>query len=449
MSCPSIRFCILAPRGFHHGLAAVLLGVVSHWLGGAAWAEDWAQFRGPQGTGIGTGILPTTWSNQENLAWRTELPGAGASSPIVKGDKVFLTAYSGYGLDFENPGDRADLRLHVLCLSLSDGKILWKHTLDPAEAEQEITQRVADHGYASPTPCADDRNVYASFGPSGVVALTHDGELLWRRSVGSKTAGFGAAASPIEFEDLVIVNASIEDGALYGIEKSSGEVRWRVEDVKRAWTTPTIVNLPDGSAELVINQHGAILGLSPRTGEQLWSCTGIPDYVVPVIVVDGDQLYCSGGRANKTVRVRAGGRGDVTASHLSWDVARGANVTSPLLLNDHLYWSHDKAIALCLRAEDGKEIYRERMPTRGRVYASIVTDREKLFLTTRDEGVVVLEASPKFRELAVNRLGEEDELFNATPAIAGGRLLLRSDRAIYCVFDGRIGALSHPAGPKH
>ncbi len=396
-------------------------------------AQGWTRFRGEAASGIAGHGVPTTWSDTENLAWKTRLPGKGSSSPVVKGNKIFLTAYSGYGLSAEDPGDKSDLRLHVLCLSLQDGSILWDKQIDPAAEEQEAGVRVADHGYASPTPCVDDQNVYAAFGPSGVVAFTQAGEFLWRRSVGTKTAGFGAASSPILFEDLVIINASIEDGAVYGMDKASGEVRWRSEAIERAWTTPTLVTLHDGATELVLNQKGAILGLDPRTGNRLWSCEAIQDYVVPCVVADGETLYCSGGRSNMTFVVTAGGRGDVTDTHLVWDVPRGANVTSPLLHNGYLYWSHDKSIALCLRASDGEEMFRERMPTRSRVYASIVSDGEKLFLTTRDAGVLVIAAEPTYREIAINKLGSEDERFNATPAIVDDQLLIRSDQYLYCV----------------
>ncbi|MAI73846.1 MAG: serine/threonine protein kinase [Rhodopirellula sp.] len=395
--------------------------------------ENWSRFRGRAATGLAGQQIPTTWSDTENLAWRTDLPGKGSSSPVIRGDKIFLTAYSGYGQAVESPGNRAQLKLHVVCLSVIDGSILWNHELDAAEEEQAITKRVADHGYASPTPCVDGKLVFASFGPSGLAALTHDGEFKWRTSIGTKTAGFGAAASPIEFEDIVIMNASIEDGALYGLDKTTGTVRWRTPDIDRAWTTPTLVDLPNGKKELVLNQKGAILGLDPETGKKLWSCDAIQDYIVPCVVAKGSTLYCSGGRSNKTFAVKAGGRGDVTATHLIWDVSRGANVTSPLLHDGHLYWSHDKAIALCLRASDGEEIFRERMPTRGRVYASIVGDGQHLFLTTRDAGVLVLAASPEYNEISINRLGNPEERFNATPAIAGDSLYLRSDAALYCV----------------
>lgn len=395
--------------------------------------EDWTRFRGPSASGVSGAGVPETWSDTENLAWRAVLPGKGSSSPVVHGDRIFVTCYSGYGLDPEQPGDRAALRLHVVCLSILDGRILWDQSIEPAESEQSLTTRVADHGYASPTPCIDDQNVYASFGPSGVVAYTQEGTFLWRTSVGTETAGFGAAASPVLFDDLIIMNGSIESGAVYGIDKTTGDVRWKTDGIERAWTTPTIVTLANGSHELILNQKGAILGLDPRTGESLWRCEAIQDYVVPCVIADGDLLYCSGGRSNMTFAVRAGGRGDVTESHLVWEVPRGANVTSPLLNNGYLFWSHDKAIALCLRASDGEEMFRERMPTRGRVYASIVSDGEKLFLTTRDAGVLVLAAEPTYRELAINRVGSEEERFNATPAIVDDQLLLRSDVALYCI----------------
>lgn len=411
---------------------SLLTGVFAA-LTSLASAEDWNRFRGPNGSATGATALPTTWSETENLAWKTALPGKGSSSPVVAGDRIFLTAYTGYGLSAEEPGDRNALKLHVCCLSLATGEMLWRKPLDPAASEQKVTARVNEHGYASPTPCVDDQNVYAFFGPSGLVAFTQDGEFLWRTDCGDNTVGFGAAASPISFEDLVIMNASIESGTVYGIDKLTGDVRWETSDIARAWTTPTIVRLPDGSIEMVLNQKGAILGLDPRTGERLWHCEAIQDYVVPCVIADGDTLYCSGGRQNKTFVVKAGGRGDVTESHMVWNVSRGANVTSPVLDDGYLYWSHDKSIALCLRASDGEEMFRERLPTRSRVYASIVGDGEKLFLTTRDKGILVLAASPTYQELAVNVLGEDGELFNATPAIVGDRMLIRSERNLYCV----------------
>lgn len=396
-------------------------------------AEDWSRFRGPNGSGVVEGSLPTTWSETENLTWKVDLPGRGSSSPIVWKDRVYLTAYSGYAIDFENPGDRNALTLHVLCLSVDDGTLIWNCAVQPSPEEQSVSKRVAEHGYASPTPCCDKFAVYASFGPSGIVAVSHTGELLWRRNVGTQTVGFGAAASPIVQGDLVIQNASLESGNLYALDKATGEVRWTAENIDRAWTTPTVVTLPNGALELVVNQKTAILGIDLKTGDRLWTCDAIQDYIVPCVIERDGLLYCSGGRENKTFVVKPGGRGDVSESHLVWEQSRGANVTSPVLVGDYLYWSHDKSIALCLRASDGEEMFRERMPTRARVYGSIVSDGKHLYLTTRDAGVLVLKASPEYQEVSVNELGDESERFNATPAIVDDRLLLRSDKRLYCV----------------
>lgn len=394
----------------------------------------WSRFRGGSASGVQPeSTVPVTWSDTENLCWRLPLPGRGSSSPVIWQDRIYLTAYTGYGLSIEEPGDREQLELHVLAISLDEGNVIWDQAIDPADAEQPLGKRVAEHGYASPTPCVDSSGVYAAFGPSGLVALTHDGQTRWRQSYGTKTAGFGAAASPVLHDGLVIINGSIESGSVYAFEKTDGQLRWKADSINRAWTTPSIVTLDDGRQELIVNQKDAILGLDPKSGERLWWCDAIEDYIVPCILSEGETLYCSGGRSNRTFCVRAGGRGDVTATHVLWSTNRGANVTTPVLTGGYLFWSHDKALALCVRASDGEEMFRRRLPTRSRVYASMVGDSEKLFLTTRDAGVLVISAKPEYEQLAINRLGDPEERFNATPAIVGDRLILRSDRALYCI----------------
>jgi outer membrane protein assembly factor BamB len=394
--------------------------------------ESWSRFRGPSASGLAPqASIPESWSENENVAWKLELPGRGSSSPVYRDGKIFLTAFTGYGLEVGTSGSLGDLRLHTLCIDYASGKLLWDESISASAAEQEATPRIVDHGYASPTPCVDDEAVYAAFGPSGVIAYSLDGKKLWQRSTGKRTEGFGSASSPILFQDLVIINASIEDQAVYGLDKHTGEIRWRTEGILKAWTTPTLVQLKDGSTEMVLNQKDWILGLDPTTGSELWRCKGIEDYVVPCVVSDGEIAYCSGGRQNRTIAVRLGGRGDVTETHKVWESVVGANVTSPLLYEGNLYWSHDKSMAVCVRAKDGQEVFRKRLPTSARVYASIVLAGDRLLMTTRDAGVLTLAASPEYRELGIFQLGTPDESFNATPAITEDSLLLRSDRHLY------------------
>lgn len=401
-------------------------------------AADWSQFRGPSGNGIShsTG-LPTEWSAEKNIIWKTKLPGHGSSSPVLFGDQIFLTAYTGYGLKVDDPNQPTDLRLHVIAINRQSGKIMWDESVPPLNRVQKITKRIVDHGYASSTPACDQTGVYAFFGTSGVVAYDLKGKLKWRADVGDKTAGFGSASSPILYKDFVIVNASIESGTVYALNKSNGEIAWKADNIVRAWTTPSIVNLPNGKQELIVNQKSQILGFDPNTGKKLWSCEGIQDYVVPVVVQNDGIIYCLGGRSNRSIAVRPGGRGDVTKTHKLWEVNVGANVTSPVFHDGHLYWASDRGIAFCLNAKNGEVVYKNRLPTKSRLYASIVMADQKLYLTTRDNGVIVLKAAPEYIELAQNKIETDEDLFNASPAVSEGSLYLRTNGYLYRIADDK------------
>tara|TARA_R110002095_G_scaffold97806_1_gene85878 strand:+ start:45 stop:1322 length:1278 start_codon:yes stop_codon:yes gene_type:complete len=393
---------------------------------------DWSQFRGPAGNGISSSTgLPTEWSAEKNIAWKTKLPGHGSSSPVLFGDQIFLTAYTGYGLTAEDEGNPADLRLHVIAVDRQNGQIMWDESVSPLNQVQKITKRIVDHGYATGTPACDKTGVYAFFGTSGVIAYDLKGKLKWRADVGEGTAGFGSASSPILYKDFVIINASIESSTVYALNKSNGEIAWKAENIERAWTTPSIVDVPDGKQELIVNQKNQILGLDPETGKQLWNCEGIQDYVVPVVVQNEGILYCLGGRSNRSIAVRSGGRGDVTKTHKLWEVNVGANVTSPVYYNGHLYWASDRGIAFCLDAKNGEVVYKNRLPTGARLYASIILADGKFYITTRDSGVIVLKAGPEYVELAQNKIDGEEDLFNASPAVSESSIFLRTDGYLY------------------
>jgi outer membrane protein assembly factor BamB len=397
-------------------------------------AADWPQFRGPQGNAtVDSARTPTKWSDTENIVWKARLPGRGASSPVVWGDRIFLTAFTGYGDSLKDPGNKANLTLHTLCLDRLSGDLLWDKTIAASDKTQDWSNRVADHGYATGTPATDGTAVYTYFGVSGVVACDFDGNLLWQAPTGDGTAGFGSASSPVLHENLVFINASIECDTLFAFDKATGKEVWKVEGINRAWTSPCIADVPGGTPELILNQKDHIFGFDPLTGEKLWSCVGIDDYVVPVPIFHDGVVYCLGGRSNRAIAVKLGGRGDVTKTHKLWETNIGANVTSPVYYDGHIYWSSDKAVQCCLKASDGSEAYRERLPTRARLYASIVRGGDKLYVTTRDMGILVLAATPEYKELAINVLDSGEDLFNASPAISGDDLLIRTDSFLYCV----------------
>ena len=397
-------------------------------------AAAWAQFRGPSGNASAVDANPPVeWNDSKNIAWKSSLPGRGASSPVVWGDRIFLTAFSGYGNSIKDPGNKADLTLHVLCLDRSNGELLWNCLGTASDRSQAYSKRVADHGYATSTAVADGEAVYALFGVSGVVACDFDGNILWRADVGSGTAGFGSASSPVLFGDLVIVNASIESKTMFAFDRKTGKRVWEAGPINRAWTSPCLIETANGSTELILNHIDEIVGYDPQTGERLWWCEGIHDYVVPVPITHEGVAYCLGGRSNRTIAVRAGGRGDVTKTHKLWEVTTGANVPSPVYFNGHIYWASDKAVQCCLNAKDGEVVYRERLPTRARSYASIIHAGDRFYVTTRDQGVVVLAAKPEYEELAINVIESDEGLVNASPAISGDQLLLRTDSHLYCI----------------
>lgn len=400
---------------------------------GIAAAADWSQFRGPDGLGVSKEKgLPTTWTASDGVLWKTELPGAGASCPILLGDRIFITCYSGFGLRGAEGASMEKLQRHVVCLHRADGKIRWDTRLPSKLPEQEKIRE--EHGYASSTPVADKERVYAFFGKSGLFALDLDGSQLWNVDVGSELNGWGSANSPVLVGDLVIVNASIESESLVAFDRKTGAEKWRQGSIKESWNTPILVQVPGGKPELVVATGGKTLGFAPATGEPLWSCaTDINWYMVPGLVTADGIVYCVGGRTGGSLAVRAGGKGDVTATHRLWTGKKGSNVTSPILHDGHLYWMHENiGVAYCAEAKTGKIVYEARVENCGQVYASPVLVDGKIYQVARDGRTHVIAAKPSYERLAVNEIGERGT-FNAGLAVAGGRFYLRSNRYLYCL----------------
>jgi outer membrane protein assembly factor BamB len=394
--------------------------------------SDWRQFRGPNGQGVSHSKgLPTTGSAQPNIAWKASLPGPGGSSPIVFSNRIYLTCYSGYAVPGTAATDLNALQRHVVCLERTDGKLVWKKDVPAVQPEQA---RVRDHGYASSTPAADAERLYVFFGKSGVFAFSHDGRELWRADVGSQVHGWGSAASPVLYRDLVILNAAVESGSLVALSKQTGTEVWRAPGMKESWNTPILAPLADGRQELVVAVMGKVLGFDPATGEQLWSCaTGIGWYMVPSLVNDKDMVYCIGGRTGGGLAVRAGGRGDVTRSRRVWTITKGSNVSSPVFHEGHLYFLHENTgVAHCVEAATGKLIYEERLAGAGQFYSSPVLADGRLYCVSRRGSVYVLAAKPQFEHLASNELADRSS-FDASPAVDGHRLLVRSDKFLYCL----------------
>lgn len=395
--------------------------------------SGWPYFRGPSGMGVSkeTG-LPVEWSAEDNIAWKKELPGAGSSSPIVFGDHIYLTCYTGYSIPGESGGSLNDLKRSLICMQRNDGEILWQKEVPTKLPEEE---RIRDHGYAANTPVADDNRVYAFFGKSGVFAFDHDGTQLWKADVGSKTSGWGTAASPVLYKDFVFINASVESESLIALDRKTGDEKWRTGGIRESWNTPLIVKNPSGQDELVVAIHGKVLGSNPNSGEQLWTCdTEITWYMVPCPVAADGVVYYLGGRSGKAaLAVRTGGRGDVTSTHRLWTSNKGSNVTSPVYLDGHLYWAHESlGIAYCAKAETGELVYEQRLNRAGQVYASSILADGKIYYLNRSGRTYVVAAKPEFELLATNEIRDGHQ-FNASPAVSNKQIFIRSDKYLYCI----------------
>jgi outer membrane protein assembly factor BamB len=395
--------------------------------------DDWPRFRGPGGMGISDARgLPVEWDPSENLVWKTALPGPGASSPVTFGDRVYLTCYTGYFIPDEPGGSLEQLKRHLIALRLDDGQIVWDKAVAAKLPEEE---RIRDHGFAANSVAVDAERVYAFFGKTGVLAFDHDGNQLWQTDVGSKTNGWGTAASPVLYKDLVFINASVESESLVALDRKTGKEQWRAGGIREAWNTPLVVMAASGRQELVVASQGSVLAFDPDSGESLWSCkTDIGWYMVPSVVAADGVVYCLGGRSGTAaLAVRAGGSGDVTETHRLWTSLKGSNVSSPVYLDGHLYWAHEsREIAYCAKAATGEIVYEQRLDRAGQFYASALLADGRLYYVTRNGKTFVLAAKPQFEQLAVNDLSDRS-LFNGSPAVAGSRLLLRSDKYLYCV----------------
>ncbi len=406
----------------------------------AGQAADWSRFRGPNGSAVSDAQgVPTDWSDSTNLAWKTELPGPGSSSPIIVGDRVFVTCYSGYGVNRRDAGDVKQLQRHLICVSLKDGKILWDKSVASKQSEDRFSGFLQDHGYATSTPASDGERVFVFFGKSGVLAFDLDGKELWQTPVGTGSAmnGWGSGSSPILYRDTVIVNAAAESKSLIALDKKTGKEAWRsdADSIHGSWATPVLVEIPNGKTELVLNAPFEMWGFDPNNGDFLWFAEGVQDNTICGSLVARDGIvYAVGGRSGSAVAVKAGGRDDVSKSHVVWKKSLRSYVPSPVLAGEHiLSVNNDGGILTGLSTKTGEQTFQQRLSNAGSVYASPVVIDGKIYVVTRRSGTFVVGVSGSRANLIAENKFDDETDFNASPAVVDGKLLLRSNRALYCV----------------
>jgi outer membrane protein assembly factor BamB len=396
-----------------------------------ALAGDWPGFRGLRNGVAEPQDVPLTWSDDENLAWKLALPGGGASSPIVVGDSVIVTCFSGRD---------ANLVRHVVCADRKSGEIAWQVELPSAAREDKYSGFLTEHGYASSTPVSDGERVYLFFGKAGVLAYDLEGRHLWQANVGSGSSikRWGSASSPLVYQDLLIVNAADESETLFAFNKVSGELVWKtaVDGLALTFGTPQIMTV-DGRDDLVLSVPGELWGMNPATGKLRWLArTPVDSNASPSALLQDGVIYALGGRHGGSIAVRAGGKGDVSDSHVLWRGRESSYVATPIAHDGHLFWVDDRGMAVCINASNGRLAYRERLEISGSgraAYASPIRVGDHFLAVTRQSGAFVIKAAAQFAQVAHNRFADDDSDFNASPAVANGQVFLRSQRFLYCI----------------
>jgi len=415
-------------------------------------AGNWPQWRGPDGSGVSNETnLPVEWSPTKNIKWKTPIDGRSHSSPIVWGNRIFLTtavegavvpgakavAHTGDdGKPFLHPDSVGADKKHtfkVICIDRDSGKIVWQST---AWEGTPYDNRHRKSSYAASTPATDGKLVYAFFGTEGLYAYDFKGKLAWKADIGKLgTVGMGTGTSPILFENLVIVQADEENGAasfIVAIDKKTGKEVWRTpRKVQVSWSTPLLVRTSK-RAELIASGFEAVVAYDPATGKELWRHKGVESNAIPSPVANNEMVFLVAGFPAKiAMAIKLGQNGDLTGNTL-WTYAKGtAYVPSPILYGDYLYLTTDRGILTCIDAKTGEVKYEGgRIPIPATFTASPVAFEGKILMTSEDGDTFIVKAGPKHEILGTNSVGEP---VYASPAIADGRIFIRGEKNLYCI----------------
>jgi outer membrane protein assembly factor BamB len=425
-------------------------------MANAAFSDNWPQWRGPNGNGVSkeTG-LPVRWSKNE-IIWKAPLKGLGVSSPIIWGDRIFITSQIGRGAlrDGSHPTlargqeaaaekpmsnkavageDPKQAYFLIEAFHRTDGRRLWEYRITAEGPLPPVHQK---HNLASPSPVTDGELIYVWFGTGQLAALSMDGKLVWQRHLGKENSPFevnwGHASSPSLYRDLLILLCDHTPAAyLLALDKKTGKEKWKVDRGKglQSHSTPTVVKGPAGD-ELIINSSERIEAYEPATGKLLWQTGEANRFPIGVPSAEGGVIYTSRGyRSGPYMAIRLGGRGDITRTHVEWLVPTGAPYISSLLHYQGLiYMANDAGIATCVDAKTGERVWQERIE--GIFSASPVAGDGKVYLLSETGETIVIEAGRQFRILARNQL---DERMVASPAISGGQIFIRTDEHLYCI----------------
>jgi outer membrane protein assembly factor BamB len=418
-------------------------------------AQNWPQWRGPAASGVSSEArLPERWSDTDNVAWKSKLRGLGISSPIIWGDLVFATSQAGSGevrpgprlVQSGNPLDAGERPLGsgptagsnrvtflVSAIDRRSGRPVWEFE-HPAEGPLPSVHE--KHNLASPSPATDGERVYAWFGTGQIAAVDFAGKLVWKKHLGATYGPFeinwGHGSSPVVYKNRLILLCYHEKGSyLLSLDSKTGNVQWKVDAAPGVTSdsTPLVVEVGD-RAEIIVNSSVGVSGHDLATGARRWYIEEPNRFPIPTPTLHDGIIYMSRGyRSSPFMAVRPGGEGNVASSHVPWKVATGAPYISSLVYYDGLiYMTGDVGVLTVTDAKTGERVYQERV---GGVYtASPVAGDGKVYLASEDGETIVLSAGRTPRILSRNKLNARQL---ASPAIAAGRLFIRSDDALFAI----------------
>lgn len=406
-------------------LALLLTGSLS------LFAENWPSWRGPTGLGYSQAKNPPlTWSDKENVRWKTALPDAGNASPIVWGDFIFLTQCTDKGK-----------KRGILCLERKTGKERWSKYTD--FADDEPTHSTNPYGAA--TCATDGERVLVSLGSAGLLCYDFSGKELWKKDLGKFLHIWGTASSPVlHGENVLLWCGPGERQFLIALKKTTGEEVWRHEEpggksgLKKedgswvgSWSTPVIAKI-GGQDQIVLSVPKQVKGFDPKTGKELWACDGLGTlvYTSPVVSANGEYVAAFSGYGGPALGVKTGGTGNITNARL-WHHTKNnpQRIGSAVVLGEYAYLINEPGLASCFNLKTGEDIWKQERLT-STTWGSLVHAADRLYVTNTTGETVVLKADPKLEVLAKNRLPDR---VLASIAIADGEILIRGYKFLWCI----------------
>lgn len=437
-------------------MRTLLIALSALIAGNAASAADWPQFRGPRGDGIAEAQgLPTTWNDSQNIAWQTEIPGRGWSSPIVLANRIWLTTAEPLALPTKDREQRLarlpyyprDLTAHAAVtvsaieLDAASGRRLRQIELFTVENPPVIH---ASNSYASPTPVSDGKLLYCHFGSLGTCAVElSSGKVVWhQRYIIDEITGGGG--SPVLWKNyLIFACDGADEQFVVALDKQTGKIAWKTPrppidssdaKLRRAFSTPLIVT-HDGHPQLLLPGAQWACSYEPDNGKELWRVNiGEGHALVPrPVFQDGIAYFCTGFMKPQLIAIRVDGHGDVTDSHFAWSYDKQVpEISSPLVTGSEIYFVSSLGVATCLDAKTGEELWQQRLG--GNFAASPLAADGKLYFTSQDGTTTVVKPARQFQEVARNQLFGQTM---ASLAVCGDGLLVRTSSHLYCVRNSR------------